>query len=124
GEQIDAAVDERRQLARVERMIFSAQRIARGIMLESFVPPAKVMERLAECKLHMKAVPIVEIVALQQPLHRRHVSVGEAHRLEVGEAPPNLTYRGIDGDRLAIGIDRLLDAPETLSHVGLDAPRL
>ena len=77
------------------------------------------MQRLAERELELEPVVFVEIAALQRGLHRGHVVVVEVHGLQIGEAPPGVAERRLQGDRLAIGGETVRLTPDRLQQVAV-----
>jgi hypothetical protein len=102
----------------------AAQRIAPPVVAEGGLEGAGVLARLAQRELQVEAVLVGQVRPLQLGFHGRHVGLGEADGLQVGQAPPGLTELRRQRDRAAVGLDRVGLAADGLQSMAVAHPDL
>src|SRR4029079_428198 len=106
-----------------ERVVLSAQRIARGIMGEWLVAAAEIVERLAQGEFDMKTIIVLDLITPEDLFHRVNVTVRKLEGLEVREAPPNLPQSRVNVGGLSVGRNRLVLPADRFEHVGVGHER-
>ena len=102
----------------------AAAAIALGIMGEGRVGIPGVVIGLAEREMEMKARLFGEVRSVERGGHGRDVGGVEPHRLQIGEAPPDLAQSRLQRERAAIGVDAVLLAADGLEHMPIGHPDL
>ena len=86
---------------------FAAQRIAACVRLEGLGVLLRVLERLAQREVEVKAVIVDEVGTRKLRAHRRDVIAAETISLEVGEAPPHFPETRRQFYAAPVGVDAL-----------------
>src|SRR4051794_18757653 len=96
----DAPVHQVTDLFGPIRLALEALRIRPFVMSKGLICSVRVVQRLAKSKVEVKTIFIAKIRQLKRRLHRCKISMVELDRLQIGKAPPCITKRGLQLDRL------------------------
>ena len=102
----------------------AAPAIAFRIMMEGGSGLPQILQRLAEREMEMEAILPADRRVRQRGLHRGGICRIELHRLQIGEAPPDLAQPGGRGERAAIGGDAVRLPADRLQQMAVAHPDL